>query len=101
MCLQSMVEELVRIRAGEKEPSRITRCGVRRGPTKRTGQDQSPEAEDGCGGPVDYTVRRLAERFSVVNMKSTSKAAEEVFVENEVFNCTGEGEELIEVNNTR
>ena len=102
MCLQSMVEELVRIRAGEKEPSRITRCGVRRGPTKgRTGQDQSPEAEDGCGGPVDYTVRRLAERFSVVNMKSTSKAAEEVFVENEVFNCSGEGEELSEINNER
>ena len=102
MCLQSMVEELVRIRAGEKEASRITRCSVRRGGSKaRPAQDQSPEAEDGCGGPVDYTVRKLAERFSVVNMKSTSKAAEEVFVENEVFNCSGEGEELIEANNTR
>ena len=102
MCLQSMVEELVRIRAGEKEASRITRCSVRRGGSKaRPGQDQSPEAEDGCGGPVDYTVRKLAEKFSVVNMKSTSKAAEEVFVENEVFNCSGEGEELIEANNTR
>ena len=22
-----------------------------------------------CGGPVDYTVRKLAERFSVINMK--------------------------------
>ena len=91
-----------RIRAGEKEASRITRCSVRRGGSKaRPAQDQSPEAEDGCGGPVDYTVRKLAERFSVVNMKSTSKAAEEVFVENEVFNCSGEGEELIEANNTR
>ena len=87
-----MVEELVRIRAGEKEASRITRCSVRRGGSMvRPGQDQSPEAEDGCGGPVDYTVRKLAEKFSVVNMKSTRKAAEEVFVENEVFNCSGSG----------
>ena len=48
--------------------------------------DGSPEAEDGCLGPaVDYTVRRLAERFSAVNMKSASQAAENVFVENEMF----------------
>ena len=100
MCLQSMVEELVRIRTGEKDPSRITRCSFKKGNSRsRTQLDQSPEAEDGCGGPVDYTVRKLAERFSVVNMKSTSKAAEEVFVENEVFNCSAEGDEMLEANN--
>ena len=98
MCLQSMVEELVRIRTGEKDPSRITRCSFKKG-KPRSQLDQSPEADDGCGGPVDYTVRKLAERFSVVNMKSTSKAAEEVFVENEVFNCSAEGEEMLEGNN--
>ena len=45
----------------------------------------SPEVDEGCLGPVDYTVRRLAEKFSVVNMKSASMAAENVFVENEIF----------------
>ena len=36
---------------------------------------------------MDYTVRRLAERFTSVNMKTTSKAAEDVFeMENEMFN---------------
>ena len=45
----------------------------------------SPEVEEGCIGPVDYTVRKLAEKFSVVNMKSASMAAENVFVENEIF----------------
>jgi hypothetical protein len=39
---------------------------------------------------VDYTVRRLAEKFSVVNMKSASNAAEDVFVENEMFNSQAE-----------
>ena len=29
ICLQSMVEELVRIRAGEKEPRRLTRCAAK------------------------------------------------------------------------
>jgi hypothetical protein len=29
VCLQSMVEELVRIRAGEKEPRRLTRCAAK------------------------------------------------------------------------
>jgi hypothetical protein len=48
-------------------------------------KDISPEATEGCSGPVDYTVRRLAEKFSVVNMKSASHAAEDVFVENEMF----------------
>ncbi len=37
------------------------------------------------GASVDYTVRKLAEKFSVVNMKSTSQAAENVFIENEMF----------------
>lgn len=37
------------------------------------------------GSSVDYTVRKLAEKFSVVNMKSTSQAAENVFIENEMF----------------
>ena len=57
--------------------------------------DQSPDAEDGCGGgAVDYTVRRLAERFTSVNMKTTSKAAEDVFeMENEMFNVSGVTEE--------
>ena len=26
LCLQSMVEELVRLKAGEREPARLTRC---------------------------------------------------------------------------
>ena len=30
MCLQSMVEELVRIRSGEKNPKRITRCSIKK-----------------------------------------------------------------------
>jgi sorting nexin-17 len=91
MCLQSMVEELVRIRGGEREPARVTRCEAAR-PAGPRAEDQSPEVEEGCGGPVDYTVRKLAERFSVVNMMATSKAAEDVFVENEVFNSASETE---------
>lgn len=89
MCLQSMVEELVRIRGGEKDPRRLTRCSAKRSIPKAP-DSQSPVVDEGCGGPVDYTVRKLAERFSVVNMKSTSKAAEDVFVENEIFNSSGE-----------
>ena len=89
MCLQSMVEELVRIRGGEKDPRRLTRCSAKRS-MRKAKDSQSPVADEGCGGPVDYTVRKLAERFSVVNMKSTSKAAEDVFVENEIFNSSGE-----------
>lgn len=97
MCLQSMVEELVRIRSGEKDPGSITRCSVKK-PRSRTSpprSDQSPDAEDGCGGgAVDYTVRRLAERFTSVNMKTASKAAEDVFeMENEMFSVTGLTEE--------
>ena len=80
-------------RSGEKDPASITRCSVKK-PRSRTSpastrtSDQSPDAEDGCGGgAVDYTVRRLAERFTSVNMKTTSKAAEDVFeMENEMFN---------------
>merc|ERR1719204_2408329 len=98
MCLQSMVEELVRIRSGEKNPKRITRCSIKK-PRKYQPSgtaDQSPDAEEGCGGPVDYTVRRLAERFSVVNMMATSRAAEDVFVENEVFSSEpDEGEDHV------
>merc|ERR1719495_1396506 len=94
MCLQSMVEELVRIRGGEREPARVTRCEAKRLLVNSNADqlDQSPDAEEGCGGPVDYTVRKLAERFSVVNMMATSKAAEDVFVENEVFTSTEEVE---------
>ena len=98
MCLQSMVEELVRIRSGEKEPQRITRCSNKQRQSvgsrpHHSNADQSPEAEEGCGGPVDYTVRRLAEKFSVVNMKTASRAAEDVFVENEMFNTSGVSED--------
>ena len=101
MCLQSMVEELVRIRAGEKDPQRITKCSIKKARSRTAGantnntSDQSPDADEGCGGPVDYTVRKLAEKFSVVNMKSASKAAEDVFVENEVFNSSSVSEESI------
>ena len=39
-------------------------------------------------------MRRLAERFTSVNMKATSKAAEDVFeMENEIFNASGVCEE--------
>jgi len=82
LCLQSMVEELVRIKSGEKEPKRLTKCMAKKHQHKI---EVSPEAEEGCIGPVDYTVRKLAEKFSVVNMKSASMAAENVFVENEIF----------------
>jgi len=93
MCLQSMVEELVRIRGGESDPRRVTRCEAKRSLSSRlVPESHSPDADEGCGGPVDYTVRKLAERFSVVNMMATSKAAEDVFVENEVFNSTEEVE---------
>ena len=30
LCLQSMVEELVRVKAGEKDPSKLTRCSIRK-----------------------------------------------------------------------
>jgi hypothetical protein len=53
-------------------------------------EESSPDAVEGCSGGVDYTVRRLAEKFSVVNMKSASRAAEDVFVENEIFNSQAE-----------
>ena len=87
-------------RSGEKDPGAITRCSVKK-PRSRTSpastrtSDQSPDAEDGCGGgAVDYTVRRLAERFTSVNMKTTSKAAEDVFeMENEMFNVSGAAED--------
>ena len=96
MCLQAMVEELVRIRGGESEPASVTRCEAKRMMVSRASAagatEQSPEAEEGCGGPVDYTVRKLAEKFSVVNMMATSKAAEDVFVENEVFNSAADTE---------
>jgi len=98
MCLQSMVEELVRIRGGEREPARVTRCEAKRLLVNSNADqlDQSPDAEEGCGGPVDYTVRKLAERFSVVNMMATSRAAEDVFVENEVFSSEpDEGEDHV------
>jgi hypothetical protein len=69
----------------------VTRCEAKRNLGSRVvPEGQSPDVEEGCGGPVDYTVRKLAERFSVVNMMATSKAAEDVFVENEVFNSTAE-----------
>jgi len=87
MCLQSMVEELVRLRSGEKEPWAVVRCGAKGRQVHRDRQEQE-QGDMGCGGPVDYTVRKLAERFSVVNMKSTSRAAEDVFVENEIYNSS-------------
>ena len=34
LCLQSMVEELVRVKAGEKEPKRLTKCTARNHPQK-------------------------------------------------------------------
>ena len=36
------------------------------------------------GGP-QYSVQRLSERFDVVNMREASRAAENVFIENEAF----------------
>ena len=50
----------------------------------QNGKENSGVSER-CIGSVDYTVRKLAEKFSVVNMKSTSQAAENVFIENEMF----------------
>lgn len=98
MCLQSMVEELVRIRGGESEPAKVVRCQAKVRPKGTT--DQSPDAEEGCG-PVDYTVRKLAEKFSVVNMMATSQAAEDVFVENEMFNSSVVEPEVEDVATTR
>jgi len=45
MCLQSMVEELVRIRGGESDPARVTRCEAKRhlGTRLTLAEDQSPE----------------------------------------------------------
>jgi len=84
LCLQSMVEELVRLRGGGRE---LRRAGEGRGSVRKEiiSEATSPAAPEGCGGPVDYTVRKLAEKFAVVNMKATSRAAEDVFVENEAF----------------
>ncbi len=35
-------------------------------------------------GPT-YSVKKLSEKFNVVNMRDTSRAAENVFIENEAF----------------
>lgn len=32
-----------------------------------------------------YSIKRLSEKFDVVNMRDTSRAAENVFIENEAF----------------
>jgi len=90
MCLQSMVEELVRVKNGETDPKKISRCSAKKIIKRKSPESQSSSGDEGCSGPVDYTVRKLAEKFSVVNMRSASKAAEDVFVENEIFNSNGE-----------
>ena len=40
-----------------------------------------------------YTVKSLSERFDVVHMKETSKAAENVLIENEAFQEVKETDE--------
>lgn len=89
LCLQSMVEELVRLKAGEREPARLTRCTSNKHSKIKINNVKNGKEGGGmserCIGSVDYTVRKLAEKFSVVNMKTTSQAAENVFIENEMF----------------
>lgn len=41
-----------------------------------------------------YSVRKLSEKFVVVNMRDTSRAAEDVFVKNEAFHELKEMDDL-------
>merc|ERR1711997_27074 len=102
LCLQSMVEELLRLRnetpikrAGEKS------CTTQFSFKRRDGSEMVIPIRSGLHslplknhvGNCDnksmtsrqYSVRKLSEKFVVVNMRDTSRAAEDVFVENEAF----------------
>jgi len=103
LCLQTMVEELLRLRneipikrAGEKS------CTTQFSFKKRDGSEMIIPIRSGLhsvnlkshdGNCPDnksmtsrqYSVRKLSEKFVVVNMRDTSRAAENVFVENEAF----------------
>lgn len=100
LCLQSMVEELLRMRndipikkAGEKS------CTTNFTFKKKDGSEMTIPIRSGlhalpnnAGGSHvkgmtsrQYSVGKLSEKFVVVNMRDTSRAAEDVFVENEAF----------------
>ena len=84
-----MVEELVRLRGGGggRELRRAGRLMAATAPemTSSSSNGGSPPGDDVSCTSIDYTVKKLAERFAVVNMRATSRAAEDVFVENEAF----------------
>merc|ERR1719273_340613 len=102
LCLQSMVEELLRLRneipikkAGEKS------CTTQFSFKRRDGSEMIIPIRSGLHSVSlknhdvnfrstslisrQYSVRKLSEKFVVVNMRDTSRAAEDVFVENEAF----------------
>jgi len=102
LCLQSMVEELLRLRneipikrAGEKS------CTTQFSFKRRDGSEMVIPIRSGLHSVSlknhvsncdkksitgrQYSVRNLSEKFVVVNMRDTSRAAEDVFVENEAF----------------
>lgn len=101
LCLQSMVEELLRMRndipikkAGEKS------CTTNFSFKKKDGSEMTIPIRSGLHASLNegtsknhvksmasrqYSVGKLSEKFVVVNMRDTSRAAEDVFVENEAF----------------
>ena len=117
LCLQSIVEELLRIRNNQpmREPgdgSFVVRKYLYK--TRDGGEIQLPIrcsssgaqgkmnsnlllGKKGSGssnmGKRQYSVKSLSERFDVVHMKETSKAAEDVLIENEAFQEVKETED--------
>merc|ERR1719188_2830655 len=108
LCLQSMVEELLRIRsgakiktAGEKSCSTEYLFPRKDGSTQRLQIRSGLHAEEACGSnsklpKIDlktlaamtgrqYSVQKLSERFDRFNYRDASRAAEDVFIENEAF----------------
>jgi len=103
LCLQSIVEELLRMRngvpikkAGEKS------CTTQFSFKKKDGSEMTIPIRFGLhaisqkNGDADscnyksmtsrqYSVKRLSEKFNVVSMKDTFRSSENVFIENEAF----------------
>lgn len=108
LCLQSIVEEMLRLRnggtlrrGGEKTvtrqytykradgsemtvPVRTSATGTKIEMTNYT--KKSMENDNGSSlFDRQYSVKKLSEKFSVVNMRDASRAAENVLIENEAF----------------
>eukprot|EP00094_Tigriopus_californicus_P004110 TCALIF_03959-PA protein Name:"Similar to snx17 Sorting nexin-17 (Danio rerio)" AED:0.08 eAED:0.08 QI:232/0.83/0.85/1/1/1/7/288/452 len=111
LCLQSIVEELLRVRsgiaikkAGEKSCSTEylfqRKDGVVQKFPIRSGLHSAQHKNCGNGNPTipkidpktlssltgrQYSVKKLSEKFDVVNFREAARAAEDVLIENEAF----------------